>query len=70
MGNGKKPSFKFLGLRSQFRRRSRHTGQGLLKEFAQFFVLCVRSSNPVALQDAAGLGVHHENRVLAGVKQD
>jgi hypothetical protein len=69
-GAGRMRSEEVLILYSPFRRHQIRTAQGLLKEFAQILVMCVRAGDSVAFQDAAGVGVDHENRMLAGVEQD
>src|ERR1700676_1143591 len=69
-GAGRMRSEKVLILYSPFRRYQLRTAQGLLKEFAQIFVLCVAAGDPVAFHDAASVGVDHENRMLAGVEQN
>ena len=41
-----------------------------LKELADLIIRSARRQNPVTIQDAAGVGIDHEYRMLTRVKQD
>src|SRR5437588_9742571 len=59
------------------RARSRHSqyfrpcaSDGLLDEYANFIVLRLGSDDSVSFKYSSRVGIHHKNRMVAGIKQN